>query len=82
MDATYVKAAADNMLLALGISSLSNNFNFFNSFKALLEALNSTGKVINWKLIGQVTKLYLFPLICMRRLLLLQWQDNQVLYIN
>lgn len=49
MDATYVKAAADNMLLALGISSLSNNFNFFNSFKALLEALNSTGKVINWK---------------------------------
>ena len=46
--ATYVIAAAVNTFFAPLTSLPYNIFLLSNIFKALLDALNSTGNVINW----------------------------------
>ena len=46
-DATYVNAAAVNILLQRPFSLLSINSNSFICFSPLRDALNSTGNVIN-----------------------------------
>ena len=47
-DATYVRAAAFNIVFESFNSWLSIKFNSTNCFFALDDALNSTGRVINW----------------------------------
>ena len=59
-EATYVKAAALSIPL-LCFNSLSSTIsNSFNSFNPLLDALNSTGNVINWN--NKITNSKIIPI--------------------